>query len=138
MAKETVLDLRATRMTIKFDKGKTFDPVFYYYAPDYSVIDLTGWTARMQARLTLDAVTALPGFDLTTENGGLKIVIGTVSPEEDVFIDNAYGVEVNILPEVTAAFGWTSAVFDLELVSPGGKVRPFIKGTLLADDEATR
>jgi len=135
---DKILDLRAPRIIIKFDKGKTFDPIFYYYAPDFSVINLTGWTARMQARLTADAVAVLTGFDLTTENGGLTIVTGTFSPEDGVTIIDAYGVQIHVSATVTAAIVWVGAEFEVELISPSGKVLPFIKGSLIPDAETTR
>lgn len=137
MAQKT-LDLRAPSILVKFDKGKTLAPIFYYLAPDYSVINIAGWAARMQARSTVDAQTVLPGFDLTTENGGLAIVSGDCSPEEGVTVTGAYGVQVNVSSVITAAIDWPSAAFDIELIGPSGAVYPFIKGTLTPDNETTR
>lgn len=133
------LDLRAPEYLLLFDKGKTLDPIFFYYAPDFSVINLTGWTARMQARATIDGSTVLTGFDLTTENDGLAIVTGDCELEkEEITIVDCYGVQLNVSATVTAAIAWTTAYFDLELVTPSGKVLPFVKGTLQAENEVTR
>jgi len=137
MAAKT-LDLRAPSIVVKFDKGKTFAPIFYYLAPDYSVINITGWTARMQARATVNAATVLSGFDLNTENSGLAIVTGDCSPEDGVNVTGAYGVQVNVSATTTAAIDWASATFDIELIGPSGAVYPFIKGTLTPDNETTR
>lgn len=133
-----ILDLRAPSVTVKFDKGKTFAPVFYYLAPDYSVINIAGWAARMQARSTINAATVLTGFDLTTENGGLTIVTGDCSPEDGINVIGAYGVRVSVSAVITAAIDWVSATFDIELIAPSGAVYPFIKGTLVPDNETTR
>jgi|GEM_PF-2946003 len=137
MAAKT-LDLRAPSIIVKFDKGKTFAPIFYYLAPDYSVINIASWTARMQARSTVNAATVLAGFDLTTENGGLAIVTGDCSPEDGITVTGAYGIQVNVAAATTAAIEWTGATFDIELIGPSGAVYPFIKGTLVPDSETTR
>lgn len=134
----STLDLRAPAIKIKFDKGKTFAPIFYYLAVDNSVIDMTGWSARMQARATIDATSVLPGWDLSTPASGLAIVQGTATLEDGTTIPNAWGVKLNVPPAITAAISWTSAVFDIEVIDPNGVVFPFLKGALYPDNEATR
>lgn len=126
------LDLRAPSINIKFDKGKTLNPVFFYYNEDGTVVNLTGYTARMQARETIDAATTV--LDLTTENGGLSIVNQT-DPNTELL---AYGVKLNVTATTTAAIAWTSAVFDIELITPSAVVLPLVKGNLIPTNEVTR
>lgn len=89
-------------------------------------IDLTGYTARMQARAKLaDTDTIL---DLTTENGGITI---TVVPEKTtiaIYADAA----------TTAAIPVTKGVYDMELVDTSGDVYRLMHGTIAVSREVTR
>jgi len=132
----TVLDLKAPSINIRFDKGKTLKPVFYYLSPTNTVIDLTDYTARMQVRLTSDTATTI--WDLTTENSGLDIVTGTATLADGTTVANAQGIKLNVTATQTAAVDWEKAVFDIELIEPLLDVLPFIKGTLTPSPEVTR
>jgi hypothetical protein len=132
----TVLDLKAPSINIRFDKGKTLKPVFYYLSPTNTVIDLTDYTARMQVRLTSDTATTI--WDLTTENSGLAIVVGTATLADGTTVANAQGIKLNVTATQTAAVDWEKAVFDIELIEPLLDVLPFIKGTLTPSPEVTR
>jgi hypothetical protein len=131
------LDLKAPSINIRFDKGKTLKPVFYYLSPEHAVIDLDGYKARMQVRL--DYTTTDPAiWDLTTENAGLDIVTGTATLEDGTIIASAQGIKLNITDTQTAAVTWDNAVFDIELIEPSLDVLPFVKGTLKPYPEVTR
>jgi hypothetical protein len=132
----TTLDLKAPSINIRFDKGTTLKPVFYYLSPTNTVIDLTDYTARMQVRLTVDAATTI--WDLTTENAGLSIVTGTATLADGTTVANAQGIKLNVTSTQTAAITWEKAVFDIELIEPLLDVLPFIKGTLTPSPEVTR
>lgn len=87
-------------------------------------VDLTGCTARMQARAKItDAVKLL---DLTTENGGIVLggTAGTVAIKRSA-------VE-------TAAITWKSAVYDLEIVFADTTVRRLLAGSISVSPEVTR
>jgi len=128
------LNLNPPELTITFTKGKTFNPIFYYLDKDNGVVDLTGYTARMQARV--DDV-LLPDWDLTTENGKLTIVIGDTEVGEEVIV-NAQGIQVHVTDSVTAAITWELACYEMELIDPSLKVLPYIKGTLVPQDECVK
>ncbi len=132
-----VLDLRPPSLTIKFDKGKTLNPVFYYLGKENAVVDLTGFQAHMQARLNTDAE-ILTGWDLTLVNNGLALTIGDAETDDGEIIKDAHGVRLNVSDAVTAAIDWELAVFDIELIDPSGIVLPFLKGSLEPSDEQTR
>jgi hypothetical protein len=132
----TTLDLKAPSIDIKFDKGKTLKPVFYYLSPTNTVINLSGFKARMQARLSIDSETPL--WELTTENAGLSIVTGTATLADGTTVANAQGVKLNVTATQTAEIAWEKAVFDIELIEPGLDVVPFVKGTLKPYPEVTR
>ncbi|UOF79343.1 hypothetical protein [Caudoviricetes sp.] len=132
----TNLDLRAIPVKIKFDKGKTLNPTFFYLSPSFTVIDLTGYTARMQVRLAYSDVSPL--FDLTTANGGLVLVVGTATLDNGTQVPNAHGVKFVLTSAQTTTIGFSEAIFDIELIKPGGDVLPFIKGTLTPFEEVTK
>jgi hypothetical protein len=86
-------------------------------------IDLTGYTARMQIRSSLDSSTVIQ--ELTTANSG-------------VIIDNTYKtITVVLTAAQTAALTFSSAVYSLELVV-GSEVYTFCTGTLTLVKEITR
>lgn len=87
-------------------------------------VDLTGCTARMQVRAKIGASTPL--LTLTTENGGISL--GGTAGTINLLID----------AEDTAALSWTSGVYDLEIVHPGGQVRRLMYGAVTVSPEVTR
>lgn len=114
--------------SITIYQGATFDVLRTWKTGTPAVpVDLTGCTARMHVRAKQDAPTAL--ITLTTENGG--IVLG-----------GALGTVRRLLtPEATAALNpadFRTAVYDLEVVFPGGQVRRLLAGGVTVSPEVTR
>ena len=107
--------------TIK--QGATFRKPFQWNAGG-SPVDMTGWTARMQIRPEVDSEIVIA--DLTTENGGI-----TIEPLEGKI--NLYLSDVE-----TSAFGFESAVYDIELVDQSGDVHRDIEGKIKLSPEVTR
>jgi hypothetical protein len=130
------LDLRAPAITIKFDKGKDLNPIFYYLSPTNSVINLTGYHARMQVRLTYGST---PIWDLDDQTkGGLQIVTGTAQLDDGTLVPGAYGIKLLVTDTQTAALTSDVALlFDIELIDTSTTVLPFIKGILLPSPEVT-
>lgn len=87
-------------------------------------VDLTGYTARMQIRATIDSTTIIQ--ELTTSNGAIIINNTTKT------------ITLNIPAEVTAAYTFSTAVYSLEMISSGGQVTPFCGGTITLVKEVTR
>lgn len=87
-------------------------------------VDLSDYTARMQIRPKLEDTAII--IELTTENGG--ITINSINRT----------VNLNIPAEVTSAFIFNSAVYNLEMISSGGQVTSIIGGTLSLIKEVTR
>jgi len=149
----SILDLTPPDIIIRFKKGATLDPIFLYLNESGTVTDLTGYTAKMQAREYVTDAAVLTGFDLTTENGGLEIVTvasftapagtvlsnGTVLEVETTYT-NAYGVQLHVTDTVTDAIDWENAVFDVKLYepSPSTRVIPLVDGTLEPESVVTR
>lgn len=88
-------------------------------------IDLTGYTAQMQIRETLDSSTVI--HELTSVVGG------------GISIDTAnYTVTINIPANTTRNFDFTTAVYSLELTNPSGVVTTLVTGNLTLVREITR
>lgn len=83
---------------------------------------LTGYTARMSIK---DKVGGTELVSLTTANSG--IVIDTA----------AYTILLTLTATATAAFDWTSGVYDLEMVSNTGEVELLLFGNVSVTKEVT-
>lgn len=85
--------------------------------------ELAGYTARMQIK---DRVGGTVLHSMTSAvDGGISIN------------DSEKVIELSIGEPMTAAFAWTSGVYDLELVSPGGIVTRLLEGTVTVGTEVT-
>ncbi len=124
------LEGHASRLNIVIEQGSTFNPVFTYKDDSVNpavVIDITGFTARMHIRQTLETATTL--VELTTENGGITLggVAGTIT--------------LLITDTVTAAMDpddYDEAVYDMELISGSSVVTRIMKGGVILSTEVTR
>jgi hypothetical protein len=113
----------AVKYKLKIDQGATLRKPFTWKAAGQPV-DLTGYSARMQIRETLEAETMI--HELTTENGG--ILIGDEPGQFTLYIS----------AEDTAGFNFESAVYDLELIAPDGDVTRILAGDVTLSREVTR
>jgi hypothetical protein len=111
--------------------------VFYYLGDNNSIIDLTGYSARCQARITSQDASPLTGFDLSTANGGLLIVTGT-APTPFGNIPNAQGIQMIVPSVVTSAITWGKALYSIHLIAPDLSVIPMVSGLLLPQVDVTK
>lgn len=126
--------MRAGTYNFTCEQGATFSRLIELEQPDlvadptgetFVPINITGFTARMQIRRTVDS--ASPIVTLTTENGGL-----TVNPTDD---ENQ--ILITMSDSVTASIS-TSGVYDLEIESPTGTVSRVLQGAMNLSQEVTR
>jgi hypothetical protein len=89
----------------------------------YSNTDLTNYTARMQIRSSIDSEDVI--IELTTENGRISL-------------DADGGIALFIADTDTAALDFTNAVYDLELIPPGGGADRILEGRVTLSPEVTR
>lgn len=87
-------------------------------------VPLTGLSARMQIRESVDSDTVL--HSATTQNGQLAIDL----------VD--YTVTLEIPASSTTLFTFDTAVYSIELYTSTGEVTPFIAGNLTLVPEVTR
>lgn len=116
--------MTAGNYTVTIEQGATLGLTLTWSDESNALVNLTGYTARMQIREQLDSAT--PFITLTTENGGITLggVAGTIT--------------LNMTATATAALTQTSGVYDLELVSSGGVVTRLLEGLVIIKPEVTR
>ena len=109
---------------ITADQGATFTRQLTWKDSAGSAVNLTGYTARMQLRSSIDASGAAV-LDLTTENN--RIVLGGTAGTIDL------SVSASTMGSVSPA----TYVYDLEMVS-GLVVTRLVQGTFEVRGEVTR
>lgn len=103
-------------------QGATFSKRLTWTIDDVPV-DLTGYTARMQARIDYKN-TCDPIFDITTENGGITL-------------DDEGNIDLIIDSDQTETFVARDYVYDLELNS-GSQVYRVVEGKFIVTPEVTQ
>jgi hypothetical protein len=87
-------------------------------------IPLTGYTAQMQIRETLESTTVIA--ELTTANNGI------------IFDPVNFTIQIKLSSAVTRAFTFDAAVYSMELTDNQGTVYPFLSGSISLTKEVTR
>lgn len=87
-------------------------------------VDLTGYTGRMQIREKLASGNVL--LELTTQNGGI------------VFNNTNKTITILATATQTAELNFSTAVYNLEVVSNGGEVSTLLYGSVTLAKEVTR
>lgn len=115
----------AIQNDLVIEKGATFNETLVYRDPSGTLINLTGFTARMQIRETQDS--ADPIVDLTTGDG---ITLGGSAGTIQIFISDTD----------TSAIVETEGVYDFELISPDpdNYVDRIMEGRVQFKEEVTR
>ena len=115
--------MAATTYDITIEQGATFSQVITYKESGVA-INLTGYTARMQVRSTLESATSV--VELTTANS--RIALGGA----------AGTITLTISATDTAALTAGRGVYDLELVSGSGIVTRLLQGVATISRNVTR
>jgi hypothetical protein len=105
-------------------QGATFSQQFTWKDQAGTPINLTGYTARMMARTSIDAPAAF--LTLNTANGGIALggAAGTIT--------------LNLSDAQTAAISVMQGVYDLELIDSLAKVIRLLEGSVVISPEVTR
>jgi hypothetical protein len=114
----------AVTYDLEIEQGATFSRLFRWKDSEGVLVDLTGYTARMQIRRKFSSATA--EYSATTENGAIVLggALGTI--------------QLTISATDTAALTCVSGVYDLELVDSEGVVTRFVQGNVTVSREVTR
>lgn len=110
-------------LNLTFSQGATWKLALAYNNGDGTPIDLTNYTARMQARPSYTSSDV--ALNLTNGSG---ITLG----------GTAGTINLLVSATTTAAIGAAQYVYDMELVSASGEVTRLIEGTLVVTPEVTR
>jgi hypothetical protein len=104
------------------EQGATFN-LLMTYKIDNVAVNLTGYTARLKARVDVEDTEVI--LSLTTENGGITLggALGTISLAQTA--------------TETALLQTGSFVYDLELIT-GSTVTRLLQGELIISAEVTR
>ena len=119
---------------ITVEQGSTFVRLLSIEQPDitndptgetFIPFDLTGYTARMQIRRTIESDTAM--ISLTTENSGIDVIPETAVNEIKLLITAANTATLE-----------TSGVYDLEIIDNLGNVSKVVRGNMTLIPEVTK
>lgn len=126
--------MSAGRYDIVLESGATFDLPIRWVDSNASSIDLTGYSAHIQARETPASV-VYAEFTSNLTSTGFIFLNGSSENRED-------GANGNLRVFMTAAntslLGPFRGVYQLELRSPGGYVTRLLEGQFRVDAEITR
>lgn len=112
------------KVDISIVKAATFRHKFTWQQVDGTPIDLTGYTAKMQIRPTLESSTVL--VELSTANRRILMtpLLGVV--------------ELDLTAAYTAAITWKSGIYDIELTAPDGDIINLVEGSATVSTKVTR
>lgn len=105
--------------------GSTFDKVITWKDENNNLVNLTGWTARLQMRATIGADN--PFMTLTTGNGGITLggAAGTIS--------------LMIAASATSALTVIEGIYDLKMIAPDGiTITRLLEGFVFISPEVTQ
>lgn len=105
-------------------QGATFSQILTWKDETDTLVNLTGYTARLMARADIED--AEPFLTLTTENGGISLG------------GSAGTITLNVSAEDTADLSAQEGVYDLEVVSGIGVVIRLLQGNFIVSREVTR
>lgn len=109
---------------ITCQQGATLKRTLTWLEPNKNPINVTGYTARMQVRATVDASSTI--LELTTANN--RITLGGITGAIDLLVPAT--TTANLTPGLY--------VYDLEMVSGGGEVSRIVEGNFVVKAEVTR
>jgi|GEM_PF-395526 len=124
----------AVTLDLTIEQGALFQAVFTWTENGVPV-NLTGYTARMDLRRTVDALEA--AVRLTTEGGG-GIFLGGITGAIGLIISaDVTSTLTPRVPKNQAASEW--GVYDLQLIDPGGDdVERLAQGRIFVSPAVTR
>lgn len=116
--------MSAGKFDLPIEQGATLRHTFQLNDQNGALVDLTGYTAQMQIRQTVQS--QVPLTTLTTENGG--IVMGGANGQ----------IELIISATQTSKLLTQYAVYDLKIIAPNGDVTRLLEGMVTVSAAVTR
>lgn len=111
----------AYRLDLLIEQGSKFERFITVQDTSGNIRNLTGYTARMQARESISSTTTL--FDISPTVSGMQGLVTIMIPSS-----------------VTSEFTWSKGVYDLEIVNTlgDGEVERILEGGITLSLEVTR
>lgn len=116
--------MSAATYNFEIEQGTSLNKSVVWKDSNGVVINLTGYTARMQIRETIDSDLVL--LELSTSNGKISLTPGEGK------------ITLEFDPADTSGEWWTRGRYDLELTSASGFVTRVLKGKVTLSKEVTR
>ena len=114
----------ADQYNVLIDQGSTYTLALTYKDSSGAAINLTGYTAAMQIRDTVNSATTQ---------------LSLSSPSNGIVITAATGlITITITDTQTRALVANTYVYDLEITSGAGVVTRLIQGSVIVNAEVTR
>lgn len=110
-------------LNLTFSQGATWKLALTYTNAQGVPVNLTNYTARMQARSSYDSTAV--ALNLTSGSG---ITLG----------GTAGSINLLVAASTTATIGAAQYVYDMELISDSNEVTRLLEGTLVVTPEVTR
>jgi hypothetical protein len=113
------------RVNLQIDAGADYSHIVTYRTSTDEIIDIDGWSARMQLRAAIDDDE--PALELTSEE------------DEGLTINGAAGeVTIAITASQTEELESGEYLYDLEIENDSGQVFRLIEGTVTVNPNVTR
>lgn len=114
--------MAAAKYNLYVEQGTTFSKTITWKDSVGNPIDLTGYSAELQIRASVESTTT---FLSLTSTAGI-----TLQP--------AGLISILITPAQTRTINARKGIYDLELTAPGGTVRRLLEGKVTFSPEVTR
>lgn len=121
------------RYDIELDQGSTFRRTIVWKDSSGALVNLTGYSARMQVRPSMSSSTVTAS--LTNSNGGITLggAAGTIA----LYLSAASTAAISTASPSQFADAFVG-VYDLELVAVNGDVTRLLHGDFIVNPEVTR
>ncbi len=126
--------MSAGRYDITIEQGATFDLPLRYRAPSGTPVNLTGWTAKLQAREAPNSA-VICEFNSTLTSNGFIYLTGSAENREDGANGN---VRIFMTAANTAALPQFRGRYDLELRDSAGYTVRLLEGQFKIEPEITK
>jgi len=116
--------MAAAVFNFTIEQGTTLSKIFLWKDSAGAVINLTGYSGRMQVRPSVTSETIY--LDMLTANGQI------------VLTPNTGSIQLLLSAAVTGALTWSKAKYDLELLAGNGEVTRLLSGYIDVSRGITR
>ena len=116
--------MSAGQLHLTIEQGTDFDRTITWKDASGAIVDISGYTAQMQARTRIDSSETF--LDLNSAEGALAI-------------DGSNGqIHIHIPASDTASITAQQGIYDLKLTSASGQIIRLLEGHITLSPEVTR